>query len=118
MEDMFIAPLLDASLTTFIHGWVIEPPAGLIDRAATGVMPWQTGYETVRAVTAAAFERWLVGRPIGAERVEGNPLSAPPLHPSRHRSPDDDRTYDACLVGYGECLALRDADNRSQMRRS
>ncbi len=66
MDGMFIAPLLDATLASFVHGWVIEPPAGLIDRAASGMVPWQTGYETVRAVAAAAFDRWMVER-SGAE---------------------------------------------------
>jgi hypothetical protein len=63
---MFIPAILDASLVTIIHGWQSDAPAGLIDRAASGLMPWQAGYETVRAVAAAALDRWTTER-LGLE---------------------------------------------------
>jgi hypothetical protein len=85
---MLIPPGLSASLATLVHGWIIDPPPGLIDRTVSGVMPWQAAFETLRAVISAGINRWLVGNPhlprvkrpvllIGYSPIEGGEHGQP-----------------------------------------
>ena len=59
-----IPPIPGLCLTTLFHGWVVDPPAGLIDQSITGSIHWRTAYETVRAIVGATAARWLAERPI------------------------------------------------------